>query len=220
MVLISLLSCFWQGPPVYQAGNSPQMISAIAGEFFTIDCRVVESYPTDFTITLKVPGDSDGRNITSMPVGNFSQSQVGNYMYECRADNTRITTSLIYQVQVTMAPSKWYHRLLLVLLNGISHYLANPSTIVTTTPTPTRQPSCEEINLSVPWIVFNTLIFLPNSAFPNWCYYWDSGWSSSSSLCSQSTGTCADLLLSWCWCVCCFWVCKEEENKRWNWIKF
>lgn len=82
------------------------MISAIAGEIFTIDCRVVESYPTDLTITLKVPGDSERRNITSMPVGNFSQSQAGNYMYECRANNTRVATSLTYQVQVTMAPSK------------------------------------------------------------------------------------------------------------------
>lgn len=82
------------------------MISARAGENFTINCHVVESYPENPIITLEVPGDSARRTITSMPMQIFSQSQVGDYMYVCRANNTRVTTSLIYRVQVTIAPSK------------------------------------------------------------------------------------------------------------------
>ena len=81
------------------------MISVTAGQDFTINCRVTKSYPPNPTITLTEPG-SVPTDVTANPSQVFRQNQAGTYMYVCRADNTRATVNLTYQVTVTMSPSR------------------------------------------------------------------------------------------------------------------
>ena len=82
------------------------MTSVIAGQDFTINCRVTESYPPNPTITLTTPG-SVLTDVTANPSQVFRQDQAGTYTYVCRANNTRITVNLTYQVSVvTMSPSR------------------------------------------------------------------------------------------------------------------
>ena len=127
-----------QGPPIFEAGSSPIMISVTAGQDFTINCRVNESYPLNPTITLTAPG-SVPTNVTANPSDVFSRNQAGTYTYLCRADNTRETTDLTYQVTVAMSPSRSClscNRIMVKMYYSIK--LATPSTDPpTTTPSPT-----------------------------------------------------------------------------------
>ena len=105
LILTFFGNLYFQGPPIFEAGSIPRMISVTAGQDFTINCRVTKSYPPNPTITLTEPG-SVPTDVTANPSQIFRQNQAGTYMYVCRADNTRATLNLTYQVTVTMSPSR------------------------------------------------------------------------------------------------------------------
>ena len=94
-----------QGPPTFEAGSGVIPISVIAGQNFSINCRVNESYPLNPTITLTGTGITIP-DVTANPIRYSSQNQAGTYTYVCRADNTRATTTVTYQVSVAMSPSR------------------------------------------------------------------------------------------------------------------
>ena len=89
------------GPPVFQAIGNATQINVNVGQSFTINCRVIESYPPNPRIILTVTPGNTSEDITASPMQNITSDKVGDYMYTCRADNTRDTTTLAFQVQVT-----------------------------------------------------------------------------------------------------------------------
>ena len=89
------------GPPVFQAIGNATQINVNVGQSFTINCHVIESYPPNPRIILTVIPGNTSEDITASPVKNITSDKVGDYTYTCRADNTRDTTTLAFQVQVT-----------------------------------------------------------------------------------------------------------------------
>lgn len=74
-----------------------------AGNPFTIDCSVTQSYPPNPTIKLKI-GSQEPIDITNpiYTVNSATQSET----YQCIANNTRITATLTYDIQVLQEPSE------------------------------------------------------------------------------------------------------------------
>ena len=89
------------GPPVFQNTSATQ-INVNIGQSFTINCRIIESYPPNPRITLRVSPGNTSEDITANPIQSINSVKAGDYIYTCRADNTRNTTTLAFQVQVTI----------------------------------------------------------------------------------------------------------------------
>ena len=90
------------GPPVFQNTSATQ-INVNIGQSFTINCRIAESYPPNPRITLTVNPGNTSKNISANPIQTItSVKAAGDYIYTCRAYNTRNTTTLAFQVQVTI----------------------------------------------------------------------------------------------------------------------
>ena len=105
LIVFSICIYPQDSPIIFEAGSSPRRINVTAGQDFTINCRVTKSYPPNLTITLTTPG-SVPTDVTANPSRVFRQNQAGTYTYVCRANSTRATVNLTYQVSVAMSPSR------------------------------------------------------------------------------------------------------------------
>ena len=99
--ILSLIPYYYIGPPVFQNASATQ-INVNIGQDFTINCRIVESYPPNPRITLIVSPGNTSKDITANPIQSITSVKAGDYIYTCRADNTRNTTTLAFQVTVTI----------------------------------------------------------------------------------------------------------------------
>ena len=103
------------GPPVFSLGGiNPRMVTVDAGDSYSFNCTVTESFPSNPTITLTTPqGNID---ITSNPILTVQNIQ-SSFTYTCTADNTKFTRTLTFIVTVLGTSRKLFQYLFLVLYN-------------------------------------------------------------------------------------------------------